>query len=211
MTQEPQRAGWSRSADLLAQALVVGAVVLCLAASPAAAHPHVFVTTAVAFSVLDGKVIGFKEYWFFDDLYSSGFLSEFDGNSNSALDADEVENIRNGPFVGLKDYGYFTVLTVGGQTIDIKAATDFNATIVNGLLIYEFYVQFEHPVDAAANPITVSIYDKEYYIEMLPSESNPAAIEGDDAGRCRFEVSEDTDNPFYFASVFPQMVTLTCE
>lgn len=210
MTQKSPQARSSRPLSRVMFALIMAAILLGRAASPAAAHPHVFVTTAVAFSVADGKVVGFREYWFFDDLYSSGFLSEFDANGNGALDADEVDGIRSGPFKGLKDYGYFTVLRIGGQTMDIELATDFNATIANGLLIYEFYVPFAQPVDAAATPITVSIYDKEYYIEMLPSESNPAAVDGDDAGRCRFAVSEDSDNPFYFASVIPQMVTLTC-
>lgn len=188
-------------------------VALCgmmLPLASASAHPHVFVTTAVVFSVAEGGVTGFKEYWFFDELYSSGFLPEFDANGNGALDADEVDGIRKSAFVGLEDYGYFTVLTIGGSPVDIKMATNFNAMFANGLLIYEFYVPFEQPVDAAKTPIGVSIYDREYYIEMLPSESNPAAIEGDGAGRCTFKVSEDEENPYYFDAVFPQKVTLSC-
>jgi ABC-type uncharacterized transport system substrate-binding protein len=176
----------------------------------ASAHPHVFVTTAVVFSIVDGRVAGFREYWFFDEVYSAGFLAEFDANGNGALDPEEVEKVRQGAFVGLKEYGYFTTLTLGDKKVDIAEATNFSAAIANGLLIYEFYVPLEPPIDAAVTPVHVSVYDKEYYIEMLPSESNPAAIQGQGADRCSLSVGEDTANPYYFDSVFPQKVTLSC-
>ena len=64
---------------------------VALAASPALAHPHVFVSskTEVLYAP-DGSVTGLRHIWSFDEAYSAYMVQGLDKNGDGKVTPDEL-------------------------------------------------------------------------------------------------------------------------
>ncbi len=169
--------------------------VLALAAGPAAAHPHVFVTNKVA--VL------------FDDFFSSTLLEDFDADGDGGFDAAEVAALHDNAFVPLRDYGWFTHLYLDGEERPAPEPSGFRAVAEGELVRYRFDLMLPAPVDPAATLFEVAIYDQEYYVEVLLDADSPVTLEASPPA-CRATVAEDETRAYYFGMVYPQMIGVEC-
>jgi ABC-type uncharacterized transport system substrate-binding protein len=172
---------------------------------PAPAHPHVWIDAVATFVFEKGALVGLRQHWRFDELFSSFVIEEHDANGDGVLDQAEIEAIREQAFSNLRDYGYFTHARIDGQEL-----TDFTARIEGDLLVYEFTMPLPEPIDPGVDRFAAGIYDSEYYVEVLLDQYDPVRFEGIASGACTFAIREDVEHPIYYGMVNPPTITLNC-
>jgi ABC-type uncharacterized transport system substrate-binding protein len=177
---------------------------------PVSAHPHVWIDAVLTFVFEDGHLIGVRQHWKFDEFFSSFVIEEHDVNRDGAFDEAEVSAIRGSAFTNLREYEYFTHLRVGSAQLPLREVNAFNARIEDGVLIYEFAIPLPEPVDPGKDTFAASVYDVEYYVEVLLDQDDPVRFEGIPSGGCTYEIQEDAENPIYYGMVYPLAITLNC-
>lgn len=197
----------SRPAFVLGAALML---VLPCAGSSAIAHPHVWITDVTTFLFEGPQLVGLRHRWQFDEFFSSFVIEEHDADGNGAFDPAELAGVREGAFSNLAEYGYFTHARLDGAPVALDQVEDFQATIADGILTYEFTLPLPEPVDPAAVSVAAGVYDAEYYVEVLLDQEDPVRFRGMDSGACIFDIREDAGNPIYFGMVYPLVITLHC-
>jgi ABC-type uncharacterized transport system substrate-binding protein len=187
-----------------------GLAVLHVEPSAPGAHPHVWITSVMTFVFEDRRLFGLRHRWEFDEIFGSFVIQEHDADGNGAFDAAETESVKDKAFASLRDYGYFTHLRIDGQPVPLTEIVGFEAEIEDGVLAYEFTLSLPEPVDPAATPLAVGVYDEEYYVEVLLDQDDPVRFAGLPNGACTFEIEEDAENPIYFGMVDPLSISLSC-
>ncbi|MBF0562112.1 MAG: DUF1007 family protein [Alphaproteobacteria bacterium] len=176
-------------------------------AYPAAAHPHVWVTTVTRFIVAKGAVTGIRVEWAFDEFYSSSLIEDYTDHHDVKFDAKDVAALKKGAFQRTAGQNYFTFIKVDGKLLTDLIPSEFNATVVKGIVHYQFLLPLRAPVDPRRHPLTVTYYEESYYVDVTPEAAH---IEGDGSLVCKTTIAEDPNTTIYFGMVKPMMVTLHC-
>jgi ABC-type uncharacterized transport system substrate-binding protein len=139
----------------------VAAVIVSLSmAEPAAAHPHAWIDVDVDVQFdAEGRVTALKERWLFDEFYTADTVQKGE--------RDKMDRLVTRILGNLREYGYFTVVTVDGRSIPLSAPIDHSAHMEGHRLSMSFTVPLSQPVAA---PLTYSVFDPFYFIEMLHAE-----------------------------------------
>jgi ABC-type uncharacterized transport system substrate-binding protein len=95
-----------------------------LGAASAHAHPHVWVTTETTVLYENGTIIGLRHKWSFDDFYTSMALQGLDKNNDGVYDRSELAELAKVNVDGLKDFDYFTVVSLAGDTLKFQTPKD---------------------------------------------------------------------------------------
>ncbi|TGD95078.1 DUF1007 family protein [Methylobacterium nonmethylotrophicum] len=153
------------------------------AATPALAHPHVWITTRVELDYgPDGALRAIRHAWTFDPTYSAfavqGLGQSPTGPANpTALAALARDNTDN-----LAEQGYFTLLKVNGRKQDLGAAADPAMTFADGQLTLRFTLPLKAPVAGTAS---LEVYDPTYFVAFsLADGEGVATLAGAPSG-CR--------------------------
>jgi len=181
-----------------------------LAPRPGGAHPHVWVTTMVSFVFQDGKLVALRQAWAFDDFFSASLIADFDKNKDGAFDAAEQGDIAAKAFAALRDSDYFTRIRQGFETLPIKDAENFSATLSKGLVFYGFTLPLGAPLDPAKGPITAGVYDESFFVDVELDGNDPVKFDGIPSGACKYAVREDPADAIYGGLVIPPSVTIEC-
>jgi ABC-type uncharacterized transport system substrate-binding protein len=177
---------------------------------PVAAHPHVWITNVTTFVFEDRQLIALRHRWSFDEFFGSFVIEEHDLDGDGRFDTDETAGLREGAFDNLETFDYFTHLRVDGEARPLRSVESFEAHIEDGVLVYEFTLLLQQPVDPGAARLALGVYDPEYYVEVLLDEHDPVRFAGLPSGACTFDVSEDTERAIYYGMVYPLAITLAC-
>ena len=177
---------------------------------PVEAHPHVWIDAVVTFVFEDRQLVALRHRWKFDEFFGSFVIEEHDANGDRAFDPAEVSTIRDSAFGNLREYDYLTHVRVDGDKLPLHEASAFTARIEDGVLVYEFAMPLPEPVDPAQTAVAASVYDVEYYVEVLLDQYDPVRFEGIPSGACTYEIHEDPENPIYYGMVYPLAITLNC-
>ena len=188
---------------------VAGAVLLI--SSAARAHPHVWIENIATFQFSAGKIGAIRLHWTFDELFGAGIIDQFDKNKDRKFDAAELAALRKGAFDNLREYHYFTHVTIDGKDVPTKRVTGFAAKVANGKLVYEFTVQLDRPVDPRSTRLAIGIYDPSYFVEVETGGRAGVRYEGNGGMTCRAAVRENPAKAIYSGQVFPLELHLTCE
>ena len=182
-----------------------------MAASPAAAHPHVFIENKVAFIFDAGKVTALRLDWVFDDIFSDSLLSQFDADGDGTFDELESKAVGEGVLPNLKMFHYFTYVWVDGKQLDSIDPTDFVAH-ANGdrIVAFQMKVPLPQPVDPRTAALAAEIYDREYYVQVDLAQQDPVQLENADGVSCGATVRDDTENAYFGGVVIPQEIALQC-
>lgn len=189
--------------------LLLSVFLACAAAAPARAHPHIWIDAVATFVFADSKLTGLRIQWTFDELFSSALREQFDPNKTGKFDGQALANLKADAANGLKEFNWFTHLTIGGKKLAIAEGQDFSATIEGDRVIYRFTVPVTPPVDPTTTPVTLSLYDQSFYIDVALAKEKLIRIDG--ATPCKTAVTTDKANPLYFGMFFPQRIDLQCK
>ena len=82
---------------------------------PAVAHPHVWIVarSEVVFDP-EGKLIGFRHTWTFDQAYSAFAVAGLDSHGDGKPDPDKLAELAKTNVASLEEWGYFTAAKVNG-------------------------------------------------------------------------------------------------
>jgi ABC-type uncharacterized transport system substrate-binding protein len=188
---------------------LLASVTLCLIGpSVAEAHPHVFIDNRLAFTFADGKVTSFQTDWRFDEIFTEDLLAQFDADGDKQFSAAESKQVEDGTLPNLAAFRYFTYVYLDGQDLGKMVPSGFVADVVDGVVRFRLTYQLPHPVDPRQKQLSVSIYDQEYYVEVLLAKNAPVAIDGDAA--CQAHVADDPAHAYFGGFVVPQLVGIGC-
>ena len=165
---------------------VVGA--LCLLASPAMAHPHVWaeMSTDLVFTP-EGMVKGLAIAWTFDDAYAQEALTGMDTNHDGQYSDAELEPLTRENINALKDYGYFTLFRFNDAKqplgdIDVKLAKN---VWKDGKLTLLFFAPLKEALDPRKGQFEAKVFDPEYYVAIDYRQSKPFQVTGTPPAGCK--------------------------
>ncbi len=164
--------GWRRDRSFAAALALTAA----LAAAPAQAHPHVWVTVKSQLDFTpDGKVAAVVHDWVFDEMYSS-FATQGLAAKGELVKREQFAPLARENAGGLADVGYFTTLKIGGKPVDFGSVTDYWMEERPDHLV-EFHVTV--PLKEPTPPkgfVTLRVADPEYFIDFEYDDKAPVTL-----------------------------------
>ncbi len=189
---------------------VLGLGLWLLAPSAASAHPHVFIDSRVTFVFAGDRIVGFRENWLFDEIFSDQLLQQFDADQDGKLSPSESEQVAQGTLPNLAQFRYFTYVWLAGRDLGRLEPSDFHASARDRLVSFDFMVKLPQPVDPRQADLALEINDREYYVEVLLAKDEPVRFKGMQGVTCEAGVAKDEKNAYYGGFVIPQRITLKC-
>ncbi|MGD9738164.1 MAG: DUF1007 family protein [Bauldia sp.] len=175
-----------------------------VAASPALAHPHVFVTAKaeLVFNAA-GEVAAVRNIWQFDEAFSAFAVQGLDTNNDGALTAAELAPLAQVNMDSLAEYGFFTWVSNNGAAAAFAAPQDYWLDIYSARLTLFFTLPLETPFRPTGEA-TVDVYDPEYYVAFDFTPETPFALV-DAPAACAFQYRPpgelDTDTVVALAAI----------
>lgn len=157
--------------------LVVAAVVP--AASPATAHPHLWIDVSATVLFDDKRhVSAIEARWVFDEIYSVFATEGMDADKDGRFSREELaglaaENVRQ-----LKEWRYFTMVESGGKRAALAPVTEYAMTWGDGRLTLEMTMRLTKPLDPTAKPVRFAFFDPTYYIDLVFARDEPLRLAG---------------------------------
>lgn len=144
-----------------------------IAASPAAAHPHVFVTAQLELRLNDdGELLGVQVLWSYDEFFSLLVTEELniDADGDLVLTDDETAALTDYIAAWPADYEGDVYVTRNGSPVPLDPVQDHTVVFENGAVQEGFYRAFTTPQDTITAPVQVQVYDPFYYVayEVAP-------------------------------------------
>jgi len=173
----------------------------------ASAHPHVFVDCSLTFEINGQGLAGVRQKWWFDEMFSSMILGDFDKNHDNKLTPEEAAALEQGAFVNLKNFNYFTRVLVDGKERDQIEAVDFKPSVEDGTLVYEFFVPL-NITEKKKHVIMVAIYDKSFYTAVQMDPQNKISTHNE-----KYQTSLDlrpvAEMAYFYDQMVPEAAVLT--
>lgn len=192
------------------RSILSASAMLLLGASPASAHPHIWIDATVALVAAPEGVSKIAIVWKFDSLFSGAVAADFDRDGDGRLSPAEADALAKVTLPSIAEYDYFTNLRIGGEPAKVAAPQGFRAELRDGLLYYGFAIPLGPPVDPRKTEIAFSLYDKSYYTDVSTEAEGAIRLMGDWPAGCSVEKTEDVGNPIYFGMVFPVLHVVKC-
>jgi ABC-type uncharacterized transport system substrate-binding protein len=162
--------------------LVLAALGACLAANPAVAHPHVFVTARaeIVFDA-DGRMQSVRNIWQFDEAFSAYAVQGLDTDEDGAYSPEELAPLAEINIESLNEYGFFTWLRVDSEDRPFVAPTEYWLDIYESRLTLFFTLPLAEPEPVGAST-TLEIGDPEYFVAFEFPESGQVTLVDAPAG-----------------------------
>ena len=183
------------------------ALIPLLAAAEARANPDVWVETTITVAFDDQRVGGLAFSWAFDDFYSAHTIQTYDLDGDGALNPLETRHLRAETFDPLSPADYFVHVWSGEDKHEGHDVDRFAARIEETQLVFEFSVGLKPALDPKAEPVTVSLFDRERFIDFSFSDSPFLLVSGEMTPGCTFRIARGQGAQ----SGHPRPVTLACE
>jgi ABC-type uncharacterized transport system substrate-binding protein len=169
----------------------LAAVALLLAATPAGAHPHVWVTmkSVIAYAP-DGKILGVRHAWAFDDVFSAFALQGISHKTAGAYTREELASLAEINVSSLKEYGFFTYARIDGRKVSFVGPRDYWLDYANSVLTLHFMLPLRQP--AHAKSLEVDVYDPTIFVDFEFADKDPVSLAEAPAG-CKVAVAKPKD------------------
>ena len=147
--------------------LRVALAALALSAAPAAAHPHIFIDTAleVIFDA-EGRATAVRVVWVYDDFYSLVMLQDrgLDADGDAALTPEEETKLSGFDMDWDADFaGDLYVLDKATDPVALGRPHDWSARVEQGRIVSTHVRDIATPVAVTDPPLVLQVYDPTYY------------------------------------------------
>lgn len=170
----------------------MAAAVSGLLAAPAAAHPHVWVTTKT--EVIhdgQGRVTAFHHHWTFDAVFSAFAAQGMDKNGDGKFDREELAELAKVNITSLSEFDFFTFPKLAGKDIELKQPEDgYYLSHDNGMLTLHFVLPLKTPLDPREGEVRFAIYDPTYYVAFSYAEKTPVWLAKNAPAGCQVEMKK---------------------
>ena len=157
-------------------------------ATPALAHPHVWVTmnTYLVYAP-DGSITGVRHEWAFDDMFSAFATQGLQGKMKGQFSREELAPLAQVNVESLKEYDYFTYATADGKKAPLTdPAPGYWLDYKDQVLKLHFTLPFRTPVKAKY--LKIEIYDPTIFVDFEFAKQNPVHLVGAPSG-CKLDVA----------------------
>jgi nickel/cobalt exporter len=135
-------------------------------ASPAFAHPHIFIDARVAIRFDDaGRLISVRNSWTFDEAYSAWSIQGLDTNLDGVVSGEELQPLADDNMDGLAEYKYYTFAGEGAESLAFTRGSDASIDYAGQRSTLEFDVALDRPY-AIRQQLELAINDPEYYVAI---------------------------------------------
>lgn len=186
-------------------------IVLVITTLTLTAHPHLFAGVDLDFKMINSDSLKICQKWVFDDMTSLIILEDYDMNENGEFDADEISNIEDNVVEGLKDYNFYTDLTLNDRIIYIDEIYDFNVVSDDIYVYYEFNIKIPVSVKEEKQVVKISVYDKEFYTKFFINTSRGIQLNFDKTITSEFKAYENKSKSYYLGQFNPLEIAVTFE
>lgn len=154
------------------------------AATPAAAHPHVFAEARLEITITpDRSVEKLAHVWRFDDLFSSTVLLEFDKKGTLQLDSEELNELSSTIDTSIAEYRYFQTVTQDGKDVVMKKPEHLIADLPDNQLIVLFESKPDKPLKLEpGHKVSFGVYDPTFYTAIDYLKDEDLVVKGMPAG-----------------------------
>jgi ABC-type uncharacterized transport system substrate-binding protein len=164
--------------DILRSPCRIGLIAIVAAGAPtgAGAHPHVFVD-AKAEILFDahGRMTHVRHVWQFDRAFSAFASQGLDNDGDGKLSAKELAPLAKVNVDSLKEYDYFTHLTIGKREVKFNVPDQYFLRIYDGRLTLFYELPLAKPTPPGP-VMTLEIYDPEYFVAFTFAKKDPIAL-----------------------------------
>lgn len=159
-----------------------------LTPATAAAHPHIFAEARLEVETsANGQISELRHVWRFDEVFSSSVMLDFDRNGNFELDSEELASISEVVTDSLKDFDYYTSLTVDGGDMSIELPEAIKVAFQDGQLLMFFAVLPKQPLPMSGT-IAIGVFDPTMYAALDFMTDDDMVVTGAEAKKCASRV-----------------------
>lgn len=154
-------------------------------ATPADAHPHVWVTarSEIVFGA-DGRIVAVRHAWTFDEAYSSFAVQGLDKNGDGRLSKEELQELANVNVESLHEFEFFTFARASGARQEFNRPTEATLAYDKAQLTLTFTLPLKTP--ANRRTFNVEIYDQTWFVDFRLADGDDAVrLVGAPAGCAR--------------------------
>jgi ABC-type uncharacterized transport system substrate-binding protein len=167
---------------------IVAILISAAFATPALAHPHVWVTfkTELVYGP-DGMLTGIRHAWAFDDMFSTFATQGIEAKEKGKFSREELAPLAEVNVTSLKEFDYFTFVTADGKKIALTDPPkgDYWLTWNDSILTLHFTLPLKKPV--RARDVKVDVYDPTIFVDFEFDKKDPVSLAGAPAG-CKLKV-----------------------
>lgn len=183
--------------------LIVFFLCFFLSATSAYAHPHIFLKNKIHVVYDHEGIKGFKAFWYADDFSTAGLTDGYDENENEKLDDFEIKMFENDSVGNLKKFNYFTYINVNGKALEMKEVTNFKAELIDGRIVYSFFIPKKITATPQTTEIVISQYDSSYFSFISFSDDQPVTLINGEKFVTDFKIEENKNESYYLDMVHP--------
>jgi ABC-type uncharacterized transport system substrate-binding protein len=173
------------------------------------AHPHVFIDYTVDFVFDQSGLVGIRTEWYFDEMYSSMLLQDYDVDNNGMFSPDEIVVTERDAFSNLENYNYFVDITMQSTCYKVEKVKDFSADVRDDRVVYTFFIPYMVQVTGSYQDVEVCMYDETYYVDLLPMGDDPVRFTHADSIDFTYKVYEDEKESRDYGQIYPYSIRLT--
>jgi ABC-type uncharacterized transport system substrate-binding protein len=161
-----------------------------IAGAAARAHPHVWVTMKSELVYApDGTVTDVRHAWTFDDMFSVFATQGIEAKKKGEFTREELAPLAEVNVTSLKEYDFFTYLTVDGARVELKEPPAGYYLVFDPkdtVLTLHFTLPLKSPVKA--KDLTVEIYDREFFVDFSFAKKDAVKLVGAPS-QCKLSVT----------------------
>lgn len=150
----------------------------CVAAAPAEAHPHVWVTAKSRIVFENDAASAIAQTWTFDEFYTAMAIQGLDTNNDGQYSRQELDELAKINMEGLKEFGFFTQAKIGDGTIAFLPPTDAYLDYANGVLALHFTLPLQQRVPRTTPGFQVATFDPSYFIAFELAKDQAVTLTG---------------------------------
>lgn len=188
--------------------ILLGLLSLFAGVGAANAHPHVWVAVRSEVVFRDGKILGVRHAWEFDEMYSA-YATQGLGKDGKPPTPAELEPFAKTSTETLSEFDYFTFAKQNNAKVAFKPPVDISMEADEKRNVtLRFFLPLETPV-AANKPFSFQVYDPTYYVSFGLEKVDPVKLARAPAG-CSLSLVEPapllaTDNQKLSEAFFQNM------
>jgi ABC-type uncharacterized transport system substrate-binding protein len=143
-------------------------------ASPALAHPHVWVTAkAEVVFAPDGRVTGVRHHWTFDEAYTAYVTQGLDKDNDGKLSPEELQDLANENAASLNEFDYFTVLKARGKPQSFDSPREARMSMEKSQVSMSFFLPLKAPA-VPSGAVSIEIEDPTFFVYFSLSDGQAA-------------------------------------